>query len=116
VVQAAWEVLLWLRGRWKGPSRRALASAIVLVGAGFVAVQLWPPATDAWRWSLGAVQWPIRAVVAVARGGTPGAIAPVQTVADAGDLLALPALAISWLAGRGRAERWEPPGPAEPPG
>lgn len=110
-LQAAWEVALWGTGRWSGPSGRALAVAITVVGVAFAAVQVWPPATDAYRWGLGALQWPIRTTAAVLAGGRAGSIDPVQATADAGDLLALPALLITWRAGRRRST----PG-ARPPG
>jgi hypothetical protein len=50
-LQAVWEVVTWASGRWHGPSEQALVLAIILVGVGFVAVQVWPPATDAYRWA-----------------------------------------------------------------
>jgi hypothetical protein len=99
---AASEVALWGTGRWSGPSGRALAVAIVVVGVAFVAVQVWPPATEAYRWGLGALQWPIRAAAAVLAGGSGSAIAPVQVTADAEDLLALPALLVTGWVGRRR--------------
>ena len=69
-LQAVWEIGVWAVGRWQGPSLRVLAVAIAVVGIGFVAVQVWPPATDAYRSGLGAAQWPFRAVVALI-GGAP---------------------------------------------
>lgn len=102
-VQAAWEVWLWLIGRWSGPSTRALAIAIVVVGLGFVAVQIWQPATEAFRWGLAVAQWPFRVLGAVATGGAVPSVAPVAAVGDAEDLLALPALAVSWWVGSRRS-------------
>jgi hypothetical protein len=102
-LQAAWEVWLWAIGRWHEPSSRALAVAIVAVGLGFVAVQLWPPATDAYGQALALAQWPFRALGAVLAGGPVPDLAPVRAVADAEDLLALPALAISWWVGSRRS-------------
>ncbi len=67
-LQAGWEVLVWALGRWHGPSGRVLAVAVALVAIGFTAVQLWPPATDAYRVGLGLAQWPFRVVVALALG------------------------------------------------
>jgi hypothetical protein len=106
VLQAGWEVGRWVAGRWTGPSLRSLAVSIATVGVGFAVVKAWQPATDAWRVGLGLAQWPF-AVVAALLGGTTGpALAPVVAVTDPGDLLALPALAISWWAGNRRAARW----------
>ena len=104
-IQALWEVGLWADGRWAGPSMRVLGIAIVAVGIGFAAVQVWPPATDLYRWGLGIAQWPFLAVAAVLSGAAVPGIAPVQVVADAEDLLALPALGLTWWVGRRRVAR-----------
>lgn len=104
-VQATWEVAAWLVGRWRGPSPRVLAGAIVLAGAGFVAIQLWPPAGDAYRWGLAVLQWPFRVIAAGLAGGPLPSLAPVVLTPDAGDLLALPALTVTWWLGRRRLPR-----------
>jgi hypothetical protein len=101
-LQAAWEVGQWIGGRWHGPTRSVLAVAIIAVGVGFAAVQVWEAASNAYEWALGAAQWPFRALAASLTGApTPGVDAVVAT-ADPGDLLALPALAITWWVGRRR--------------
>lgn len=102
VIQAAWEIGQWTAGRWQGPTRSVLAGAIVAVGLGFAAVQLWDLASDAYGWVLGAAQWPFRAVAAVLMGIPAPGVAAVIATADAEDLLALPALAITWWVGRRR--------------
>ena len=104
-VVAAWEVGAWALGRWHGPSRRVLAVAIVVVGVAFAAVQVWPPATEAYRIGLGLLQWPFAAVAAIVAGSAVPAPRPVVAVADIEDLLALPALAVSWWAGSRRVAR-----------
>jgi hypothetical protein len=103
-VQAVWEVATWGLGRWTGPSRRVLAVAIALVAVGFVLLQVWPPATQAYRVGLGWLQWPFTAAASLLRDGTLPPAQPVVAVGDVEDLLALPALAVSWWAGsrRGR--------------
>lgn len=106
-LQAAWEVLAWLRGTWHGPRQSVLAVAIVVVALAFVAVQIWPPATDAYRVGLGLAQWPLRAAIALIGGVPVPDPSPVITVGDAGDLLALPALGVTWWLGRHRAARAE---------
>jgi hypothetical protein len=102
VLQAAWEIGEWRAGRWRGPTLAVLVVAIVVVGFTFAAVQAWPSATEAYRWILGAAQWPFRATAALATGAVVPDVAPVLATADAGDLMALPSLAIAWLVGRGR--------------
>ena len=104
-VVAASEVVRWALGRWRGPSRRVLAIAIVVVGVAFAAVQVWPPATDTYRLGLGILQWPFATVAAVVSGSTVPALRPVVAVADVEDLLALPALAVSWWVGSRRVAR-----------
>lgn len=101
-LQAAWEVGSWSVGRWRGPSSTVLAVSIVAVGLAFAAIQVWEPATDAYRWGLGAAQWPFRVLAAAFAGAPPPDMAPVTAVADAEDLVALPALAITWWLGRRR--------------
>jgi hypothetical protein len=101
-LQAAWEVFAWMSGRWAGPSTRVLLIAIAGAGIAFAAAQVWPPASAAYAWSLGLAQWPFRVVGALATGAPPPGPVPVVAVADAEDLLALPALAVTWWVGRRR--------------
>jgi hypothetical protein len=101
-LQAAWEVASWAVGRWRGPSSAVLAVSTVAVGLAFAAMQVWEPATDAYRWGLGAAQWPFRVVAAAFAGAPAPDIAPVTAVADAEDLVALPILAVTWWLGRRR--------------
>jgi hypothetical protein len=102
-LQAGWEVLGWVRGRWTGPSRRVLAVAIALVGVGFVAIQVPGPAVDAYRYGLGVLQWPFAAVAAVVSGSGVPPVSPVAATPDLADVLALPALALAWWVGRQRS-------------
>jgi hypothetical protein len=101
-VQAAWELGSWLAGQWAGPRRDVLAASVGLVAAGFVALQLWPPATDAYRMGLGLAQWPFLAALALTQGLPVPAPTQVVAVGDAADLLALPALAVTWWLGQSR--------------
>jgi hypothetical protein len=110
-LQAGREVVAWATGRWRGPSMRVLGAAIVVVGVGFVAVQLVPAATHAYRLGLGVAQWPFRALVAAFAGAPIPAVAPVLAVGDAGDLLALPVLAVTWWLGLRRVRAAVPAGP-----
>jgi hypothetical protein len=110
--QAAWEVGAWLRGRWRGPSGLVLAVAAGVVAAGFVAIQVWPPAVDLYRWGLAILQWPVLAIAAGLSGGSLPALEPVVMTPDVGDLLALPALAVTWWLGRRRLQAGVPGEPA----
>ncbi|HEV8280309.1 MAG TPA: hypothetical protein VGQ02_00495 [Candidatus Limnocylindrales bacterium] len=102
VLQALGEIGQWIAGRWHSPTRSVLVIAIIAVGLGFAAVQVWDPASNAYGWALGAAQWPFRAFAAVLVGNPPPSIGPVVVTADAEDLLALPALAVTWWVGRRR--------------
>lgn len=102
VLVGFWEIGQWIAGRWRGPAASALVVAIVAVGLGFAAVQVWEPASVAYSWTLGAGQWPFRAVAALVAGAPTPSVVPVVATADAEDLLALPALAVTWLVGRRR--------------
>lgn len=99
---AGWEIGRSSFRRPWGPSRRALLTALVVSGVFFTAIQVWPPADEAFRVGLGIAQWPVRALVASIRGSAVGGPEPVASVADAEDLLAIPALAIAWWIGRDR--------------
>ncbi len=110
-LQAAWELGAWIVGRWRGPSRTVLAVSIAVVGLAFAAVQIWEPATDAYRWSLGVAQWPFRALAAAVTGAPSPSVVPVVATGDAEDLVALPALAITWWLGRRRIWEGQPAPP-----
>jgi hypothetical protein len=97
-----WEIGEWVTGRWRGPSAAVLLVSIAAVGLVFVSIQLWEPASEAFGWALGAGQWPFRAVAAIVSGAPPPTVAPAVATADVEDLVALPALAITWLLGRRR--------------
>jgi hypothetical protein len=101
-LQAVWETGQWVVGRWRGPSALVLGVAAVIVGVGFAALQVWPPATDLYRVGLGALQWPVAALLAALSGAPTPGLAHVVAVADAGDLIALPVMAVTtwWLARR----------------
>jgi hypothetical protein len=104
-LQAVWEIGEWVAGRWHGPSSAVLAVSITVVGIWFAAIQVWPPATDAYRWGLGAAQWPFRAIGALLAGSSPPGVLPVVLTADAEDVLALPVLLVTWWIGRRRTSR-----------
>jgi hypothetical protein len=98
LLQAVWELGQHALGRpWK-PSRRALAVSVATTGVVFSLVKLWPPASEAYRWVWGLLQWPVAALVRAVRGEElPGWFA-VALVRDPTDLLALPALGIAaWI-------------------
>jgi hypothetical protein len=76
----------------------ALATA-----AAFAAIKAFAPATEAFRWSLGLLQWPLQALASLLHGASVHGPMPVQAVTDPTDLLALPfvalAAAVAWRRG-----------------
>lgn len=78
--------------------QRTVVAAAIATGLVFAAVKLWDPAGDAYRLGLAALQWPFRAIAALVQSHGLPSLGRAPLVADATDLVALPALAIPiWL-------------------
>ncbi|MBJ6759865.1 hypothetical protein JGU66_03765 [Myxococcaceae bacterium JPH2] len=104
LLQALWEVArTGMMGDFR-PSRRVLWVCILVAGLGFSATKVSRLAADGWRWGLGSLQWPARAVGAWGSGLPWPSVRPVSHVMDVTDLLTLPALWLAWRLGRGRCE------------
>jgi hypothetical protein len=94
-------VLEGLRGRAM-PSNAALIASCLATGAAIVAIKLFDPAADCYRWGLAALQWPFRSIAA----GELASLAPVSLAMDPSDCLTLPALGLALAVGwRSRPER-----------
>lgn len=74
------------------PSNAALVFWIVATGLVMATINTIGPAADAYRWGLGAAQWPIRALVSWSLPP----VHPVRLTEDPTDLLTLPALIVPW--------------------
>lgn len=86
--------------RPSAPRERVLAVACLATAVVFAATKTLPVANEAYRVAWGAMQWPVRALVAWARGrATPG-IARVVLVRDPSDVLAVPFVLVAFAAGR----------------
>lgn len=80
--------------------RTLLISCIAATAVVFTSVQLFETAADTYRVTLGWLQWPFRVLA------DPSAeVSPVRLTRDPTDLIALPALLVSWFAGRSSVER-----------
>jgi hypothetical protein len=86
-----------LRGR--GPPRRAVLIGCAVGMAMIMAlINTSAPAAEAYRWGLGALQWPGRAVWSLLTQGNGCDLRPVTLTMDPGDLWTIPAAAVPvWL-------------------
>ncbi|ATB45032.1 hypothetical protein [Corallococcus macrosporus] len=106
LLQGLWEHLTARGGTDFQPSRAVLHACVLLTGLCFSAIQVSALAGDGWRWGLGLLQWPARAAWAhVMDAPWHPRVLPVAHVADAEDLLALPAL---WVAMKVGGQRCAP--------
>lgn len=80
-------------------SESALLVAVVATGLVFTLVQLWEPAGSAYQHGLASLQWPFEAVNALVRGLPSPGLGTVALTPDPTDLIALPALLVSWRIG-----------------
>ena len=92
--------------RFRGPSSTTAVVVAVVVVVAFALMKTWAPAADAYRFGLGALQWPYHAVVAALRGLSLPPVVPVRHVVDATDLVALPAAAWVVVQARARVRSW----------
>lgn len=105
VLVAGTEVAGSIRHRPWHPTLMPMVAAGLAVGAAYGAVELLPAGAELYRWTWGALQWPVAALIATAAGQPAPGIVPVLAVADPLDLLALPALAVPFAVQARRAER-----------
>lgn len=95
VLQAGAELLEQrIVGRWR-PRRPVLIGAAAVMAAIMVLINVWDPAAWAYRWGLGLLQWPWRALLA----GAWVSWRPVHLTMDALDLVTVPAAAVPVLLG-----------------
>jgi hypothetical protein len=86
--------------RLPAPGLTAMLASVVVSMAVFVAIEVWPPGGDLYRWGLGAAQWPVRAIAALIDSHLVPGLAPVQLTSDVSDLVTLPAAGLVLLARR----------------
>jgi hypothetical protein len=93
---AARELMVASVGRRWRPSRRAAAVAVVATAVVFTLVELVPAADALYEASLGALQWPARALLALLAGDAVPVHAPAIVTADPTDVLTVPAVLLAW--------------------
>lgn len=84
------------------PDRRVLVACAALTGGVFAATNVWEPAADAYRFGLGVLQWPFRALGHGLSGGPLPPLLPVSLTRDPTDLIAVPFVAVAVWVGRRR--------------
>jgi hypothetical protein len=87
LVVAAFEVLAVVRGHHRGPSPRQALIVAVIVAVVFVAMNTNHHAGAAYAWSLAALQWPARALVAWLSSTPTPTLRPVAHVVDPTDVI-----------------------------
>jgi len=81
-------------------ANRALVACLALTCLVYAPPEVWPPAETAYRYGLGALQWPFRSLWSLIQSQTTAAFVPVRATADPSDLLALSMLWVAWRVAR----------------
>lgn len=81
-------------------SRGTLALSAIVSAAGFALAELGGLGETSYRFGLAALQWPLRALFALAHWHALPALAPVRATADLSDLIALPMAFFAYRIGR----------------
>lgn len=88
--------LLFRRELSESARRTWVTAWVIATGVVFASIQLSELCGDIYRHGLGAIQWPVHALIAAARGHGLAPLAPVEHTPDPTDLVALPFLFIPW--------------------
>ena len=79
---------------------RALLICLAVTCLVYAPPELWKPAETAYRYGLGALQWPFRVLWGLVHGEGLRDFRPVQATADPSDLVALIMLWVAWVIAR----------------
>lgn len=101
---------LWCAGVRRRPltitaGDRLLVGCIALSLLAFALPEVWHPAELVYRYGLGALRWPFRALWALASGDALPGVRPVRATADVTDLLATPMGFVAFLVGKRASAR-----------
>ena len=105
LLQGIWEVMGSHTGRDGPPSHRTLLVAILATAVAFTIINLSPAGSGAYGAVMGTLQWAIGVLPRAILDGQVPTPKVVANVVDAGDMVALPALAIAYAVGRRRVLR-----------
>jgi len=81
-------------------ANRTLVACLTLTCLVYAPPELWPPAETAYRYGLGALQWPFRSLWSLVQNQTTAGFVPVRATADPSDLVALSMLWVAWRMAR----------------
>jgi hypothetical protein len=101
-LQAVLEVVQRARGKWETPRAEVLRWCCIFTAVAFASIKLFPSAAHAYRVTLGALQWPLRAALAWMQNASVPTPQSVQLVMDPTDLLAIPFVLVAWWTGEKR--------------
>lgn len=90
---------------------RWLVACIALSLLVFGLPEVWRPAEDAYRYGLGAAQWPFKAAWRWASGEALPRLRPVRATADLTDLLTMPAAWLAYRVAKRTPDARKPSGP-----
>lgn len=105
LIVAALEVLATWRGRYRGPSPRQAVVVAVVVAVLFTGMKTSDVVGEAYAWTLGALQWPFRALLATLRDVAVPAWQPVAHVVDPTDVVGVVGVGVVVWQTRRRARR-----------
>ena len=95
LILAAIEVIAALRGKYRGPSPRQADVVAVVIAALFVAMKTSEVFGEVYAWTLGALQWPARAIFATLRDTALPSWRPVAHIVDPTDVVAV--VGVAWV-------------------
>jgi len=105
-IQALWESMQGLSGRFRGHSRKVLLRACIATALVFSLVQFWSPAVRAYCLCWGGFNWLLMAIAALGRGQSITDWAPAAHTPDLTDILTLPSVIIAYYFGTARENRF----------
>ncbi|HEY1099049.1 MAG TPA: hypothetical protein VGF99_08970 [Myxococcota bacterium] len=94
------------RSAWRGPSVRVAVVVAAVVAVCFALMKTTALGGAVYAWSLGTLQWPVRALAALLSSSSVPALRPVRHVVDPGDLIAVPFAFYVVAQARVRAASW----------
>ena len=99
VLLATWELARGVLPGLSPVGRRLAVASVMVTMLSYVAIEIVPVASEAYRVGLGAAQWPFRALLAAAQSEPAPAFARVMLTSDVTDLYVLPVAIVVLIVG-----------------